>query len=77
MYFRRYSLVGAIAKLQLCLQVLLVCGDAEADQERKDQHTQFIKWIASMQMDTVANIQAARSDDTAQKGCNTFLCGPQ
>lgn len=52
-------LAGAIAKWQFCLQVLLICGEAEVDQVLEDQHTQFNNRIGSNHMDTIAIIQTA------------------
>ena len=62
-YFRRrvsrsLVLAGAIAKWQFCLQVLLVCGEAAIDEKPEDQHTQFIGWSGTKQVDTIAVIQA-------------------
>ena len=72
---RSLVLASAIAKWQFCLQVLLVCGEAAVDQELEDQHTQFTNRIDSKQMDTIATVQTARSEPTAQKGSNTFCAG--
>lgn len=72
---RRLVLAGAIAKWQFCLQVLLICGEAAVDQELEEQHTQFTNRIDSKQMDTIAIVQTARSESTAQKGSNTFCAG--